>query len=150
MGNALVGFDARYYARPESISKRARSTTRTSLLRLCSSEVEASLGASPPGLQPHSNMVWRPGESSPRASGIINATAPIRICDLGGWTDTRVARLGFVLNIAVRPVVEAGARASAQNERPRVVIDAANYGERYASNLVARLAGAAESQPAPS
>jgi hypothetical protein len=31
MGTALVGFDARRYARPESISKRARSTTPTSL-----------------------------------------------------------------------------------------------------------------------
>jgi hypothetical protein len=31
MGDALVGFGMRQHARPESISKRARSTTLTSL-----------------------------------------------------------------------------------------------------------------------
>jgi len=41
-------------------------------------------------------------------SRIINATAPIRICDIGGWTDTWVARRGQVFNIAVQPLVIAG------------------------------------------
>ncbi len=35
---------------------------------------------------------------------IINCTVPIRICDIGGWTDTWFARHGRVLNIAVTPV----------------------------------------------
>ena len=34
---------------------------------------------------------------------IINATAPIRICDLGGWSDTWFAGRGTVLNIGVYP-----------------------------------------------
>jgi D-glycero-alpha-D-manno-heptose-7-phosphate kinase len=37
----------------------------------------------------------------------IKCLAPIRICDLGGWTDTWFAPRGFVLNIAVFPAVEA-------------------------------------------
>ncbi len=35
----------------------------------------------------------------------VLATAPIRICDNGGWTDTWFARHGRVFNLAVRPVV---------------------------------------------
>ena len=38
-------------------------------------------------------------------SRIIHATAPIRVCDNGGWTDTWVARHGAVFNIAVQPLV---------------------------------------------
>ena len=36
----------------------------------------------------------------------IHAKAPIRICDVGGWTDTWFARHGRVFNIAVSPCVE--------------------------------------------
>ena len=37
---------------------------------------------------------------------IVNSVAPIRICDLGGWTDTWFAKYGKVLNIGVYPYVE--------------------------------------------
>src|SRR5882672_7859672 len=30
------------------------------------------------------------------------ARAPVRFCDLGGWTDTRIVRRGAVLNFAAR------------------------------------------------
>ena len=33
------------------------------------------------------------------------ATAPVRVCDAGGWTDTWFARAGVVCNLAVRPGV---------------------------------------------
>jgi D-glycero-alpha-D-manno-heptose-7-phosphate kinase len=36
----------------------------------------------------------------------VSASAPVRICDNGGWTDTWFAGHGRVLNIAVRPGVE--------------------------------------------
>jgi D-glycero-alpha-D-manno-heptose-7-phosphate kinase len=68
----------------------------------------------------------------------IHATAPIRVCDNGGWTDTWFARRGRVFNIAVRPLVSvrvdvfpAGTRAAP------VVLDAHNYGLRYAPELTA-------------
>ena len=32
---------------------------------------------------------------------IIRARAPVRCCDLGGWTDTRIVDEGRVLNVAV-------------------------------------------------
>lgn len=35
----------------------------------------------------------------------IHSSAPIRICDLGGWTDTSFSETGNVLNFAVRPRV---------------------------------------------
>ena len=37
---------------------------------------------------------------------IINSLAPIRICDMGGWTDTWFAQHGSVFNIAVSPYAE--------------------------------------------
>jgi hypothetical protein len=45
-------------------------------------------------------------EPPPDLPRVINSTAPIRICDNGGWTDTWFARHGKVFNIAVRPHVE--------------------------------------------
>ena len=37
---------------------------------------------------------------------VINAMAPISICDLGGWTDTWFAETGAVFNIGVYPYAE--------------------------------------------
>jgi D-glycero-alpha-D-manno-heptose-7-phosphate kinase len=37
---------------------------------------------------------------------IANTSAPIRICDNGGWTDTWFAGHGMVFNIAVYPSVQ--------------------------------------------
>jgi D-glycero-alpha-D-manno-heptose-7-phosphate kinase len=67
---------------------------------------------------------------------VITATAPIRICDNGGWTDTWYARRGKVFNIAVRPrvVVQVVAFAHGVLDSP-VVINAESYGIRYAPNL---------------
>ena len=64
---------------------------------------------------------------------VINAVAPIRICDLGGWTDTWFAEHGKVFNIGVYPYVEVQIEVyPAGIERDRIVIFAENYGERYA------------------
>lgn len=64
---------------------------------------------------------------------VINAVAPIRVCDLGGWTDTWFADTGAVFNIGVYPYAEVqiyvGERTSA--EQPRIRIHAENFGERY-------------------
>jgi D-glycero-alpha-D-manno-heptose-7-phosphate kinase len=69
-------------------------------------------------------------------SRTINATAPIRICDNGGWTDTWVARRGKVFNIAVRPLVSVRIDVfPAGTREARVVLDARNYGIRYAPVL---------------
>ncbi|MDD8026701.1 MAG: GHMP kinase [Acidobacteriota bacterium] len=60
---------------------------------------------------------------------IIHARAPIRINDLGGWTDTWFAGRGRVLNAAVEPAVEAQAKVYERTGRgePRVTILASNY-----------------------
>jgi D-glycero-alpha-D-manno-heptose-7-phosphate kinase len=66
----------------------------------------------------------------------INSTAPIRICDNGGWTDTWVARRGKVFNLAVRPLVAVRIDAYPRGRRDaRVILDAENYGLRYAPGL---------------
>jgi D-glycero-alpha-D-manno-heptose-7-phosphate kinase len=63
---------------------------------------------------------------------IINAMAPIRVCDLGGWTDTWFAEQGAVCNIGVYPYAEVQVYVSAsQPDRPRVTINVENFGERY-------------------
>lgn len=48
----------------------------------------------------------------PKPLRVARATAPIRICDNGGWTDTWFAGHGRVFNIAVTPCVAAEVRLS--------------------------------------
>ena len=68
----------------------------------------------------------------------ITATAPIRICDNGGWTDTWVARRGQVFNIAVTPRVTVRVEAFARGTREgRVILNVANYATRYTPQLEA-------------
>lgn len=67
---------------------------------------------------------------------IINATAPIRICDNGGWTDTHFAKVGDILNIAVNPLIRVQIRQTSQKgEAPECIINPENYGQRYHMNL---------------
>jgi D-glycero-alpha-D-manno-heptose-7-phosphate kinase len=64
---------------------------------------------------------------------VVNAVAPIRVCDNGGWTDTWFAGHGKVFNIGVHPYVEVQVKVHPIDALPdRVVLDAENYGERYA------------------
>lgn len=60
---------------------------------------------------------------------VIEASAPVRICDNGGWTDTWFGGPGRVLNVAVTPGVEVSIRTTAGPDR--VVLDVANFGDRY-------------------
>ncbi|HLH54031.1 MAG TPA: GHMP kinase [Verrucomicrobiae bacterium] len=63
---------------------------------------------------------------------IIKCVAPIRICDLGGWTDTWFAERGCVLNIAVFPSVEVTVRTRKREQgEPQITIFAENYNDRY-------------------
>jgi D-glycero-alpha-D-manno-heptose-7-phosphate kinase len=71
------------------------------------------------------------GISVPRR--VIKAVAPIRVCDVGGWTDTWFAGHGKVFNIAVFPCVEVQVTQHPSDAvQERVVLDIENYGERYA------------------
>ena len=69
--------------------------------------------------------------SSPRR--VINATAPIRICDLGGWTDTWFAETGAVFNIGVYPYAEVQiyVTETPPGQDRRIIIHAENFGDRY-------------------
>jgi len=71
------------------------------------------------------------GEGSERR--IINAVAPIRICDLGGWTDTWFAERGAVMNFGVYPYAEVQIYVSERqgDGRGRISIHVENFGERY-------------------
>ncbi|MGO9874326.1 MAG: GHMP kinase [Acidimicrobiia bacterium] len=60
---------------------------------------------------------------------MIEASAPVRICDNGGWTDTWFGGPGRVLNIAVTPAAEVSIRTTGGAHR--VVLDAKNFGDRY-------------------
>jgi D-glycero-alpha-D-manno-heptose-7-phosphate kinase len=63
---------------------------------------------------------------------IINSVAPIRICDLGGWTDTWFAEYGCVLNVAVYPYVQCQAVfRTARGRKGRLTFHVENYGDRY-------------------
>jgi len=66
---------------------------------------------------------------------VINAVAPTRICDVGGWTDTHFAKFGAVFNIAVYPYVEIQIHSLPIAEtEARVVINAENFGDSYSLN----------------
>jgi D-glycero-alpha-D-manno-heptose-7-phosphate kinase len=69
---------------------------------------------------------------------IVNSVAPIRICDLGGWTDTWFAEHGRILNIAVYPYVQCQmATRKVRSGHGKVTIHAENYGDRYTINPAA-------------
>lgn len=59
--------------------------------------------------------------------------APIRVCDLGGWTDTWFADQGAVLNIGVYPYAEVQIFVieDGTHDRPRIRICAENFGDTY-------------------
>lgn len=63
---------------------------------------------------------------------VVNAAAPIRICDNGGWTDTWFAGHGKIFTIAVSPCVEVQIEVFDRSSRPdRIVVHAENFGDRY-------------------
>jgi D-glycero-alpha-D-manno-heptose-7-phosphate kinase len=63
---------------------------------------------------------------------VIQSTAPTRICDNGGWTDTWFAGHGQVFNVAVSPGAEVEiAVYPARDGESRVVIHAENFGGPY-------------------
>ncbi len=69
---------------------------------------------------------------------MLKAVAPIRICDIGGWTDTWFAGTGAVFNIAVYPYVEVQIRLiPGADATKRVVIHLENFGDTYAVNPTA-------------
>jgi D-glycero-alpha-D-manno-heptose-7-phosphate kinase len=59
---------------------------------------------------------------------VIEATAPVRVCDLGGWTDTWFGGPGRVMNIAVQPGVrvrvEKGGGGQPDDPLVRAALDA--------------------------
>jgi D-glycero-alpha-D-manno-heptose-7-phosphate kinase len=60
---------------------------------------------------------------------VIEATAPVRICDLGGWTDTWFGAPGRVLNLAVTPGVRVTAREA--GDPGTVTLQVAAFGDCY-------------------
>jgi len=71
-----------------------------------------------------------------KAERIIYSTAPIRICDIGAWTDTWFAEYGTIFNIAVSPHAEVQIDVyPRQSKEDQVTLFAENYGDRYAISL---------------
>ncbi len=70
---------------------------------------------------------------------VVKCTAPIRICDLGGWTDTWFAETGKVLNLAVFPSVEVTViTRPRKGSEPQITIHAENYHDSYHINTRSR------------
>ena len=62
----------------------------------------------------------------------MQVTAPVRVCDCGGWTDTWFAGHGAVLHVAVQPGVEVTVVSRpADTHGPAVTVGLANFGETY-------------------
>jgi D-glycero-alpha-D-manno-heptose-7-phosphate kinase len=68
----------------------------------------------------------------------ILATAPVRICDCGGWSDTWFAGHGRVFNVAVSPGAEVTVAARPRAPGlPPVLLDVRDFGDRYTPRLAA-------------
>jgi D-glycero-alpha-D-manno-heptose-7-phosphate kinase len=67
----------------------------------------------------------------------VRASAPTRMCDNGGWTDTWFAEFGTVFSIAIEPRVHVELVSRPQEgSRPPVVIDARAFGDRYTPDAI--------------
>lgn len=64
---------------------------------------------------------------------VIHAQAPLRVNDIGGWTDTWFAKEGNVLNVAVGPLVEVQIKVfkNEENKKKRVKVNTENFGETF-------------------
>jgi D-glycero-alpha-D-manno-heptose-7-phosphate kinase len=66
----------------------------------------------------------------------INSSAPTRICDNGGWTDTWFAGYGSIFNIAVEPRCEVQLAVHPRDAlEAQIVIAAENFDDTYAREL---------------
>ncbi len=63
----------------------------------------------------------------------ITSHTPVRINDIGGWTDTWFSKQGRVLNTAVDPGVDVEIKVSknTENKKQRVLVAAKNFGESF-------------------
>ncbi|MGD8537499.1 MAG: GHMP kinase [Candidatus Aminicenantes bacterium] len=66
-------------------------------------------------------------------SRVIHATAPLRINDIGGWTDTWFSGEGKVLNLAISPPVQIKIKVypNKKGKNKRVLVRALNYGDSF-------------------
>ena len=64
---------------------------------------------------------------------IIQSSTPIRINDIGGWTDTWFSGSGKVVNMAVRPGVKVlvKVKENTPREKKRIYIHAVNYSQTF-------------------
>ena len=84
----------------------------------------------------------------------ITAHAPVRICDLGGWTDTWFAGHGRICSLAVAPGVTVQITTTPSSDSATITVEAVNYGQtlRYPDQLDAHpllRAAIAEIPPPP-
>jgi D-glycero-alpha-D-manno-heptose-7-phosphate kinase len=70
-------------------------------------------------------------EKNKHALHRVNSVAPIRICDIGGWTDTWFAKRGAIFNIAVYPYVEVQIQDGGPGKRGAIAINLENYNKAY-------------------
>lgn len=72
-------------------------------------------------------------ESKERPLRTIKASAPVRICDNGGWTDTWFAKYGKIFNIGVTPYAFAALEVFPviKNDNS-IVLSLKNYSQEYA------------------
>lgn len=72
-------------------------------------------------------------EKRERIIKTITSHAPVRINDIGGWTDTWFSKQGKVLNTAVDPGVDVEIKVTKniENKKQRVSVDAKNFGESF-------------------
>lgn len=73
------------------------------------------------------------GSGAERHERLVHARSPLRVNDIGGWTDTWFAEEGWVLNLAIAPAVEVQVKTFENKEKrkKRVLVHTENYGESF-------------------
>lgn len=85
-----------------------------------------------PGAEPVADELLRPGRR-------VVATAPVRVADVGGWTDTWFAERGAVCSVAVGPGARVEARLVERTDHgPTVRMAAPDLGASWTLHLGAR------------
>lgn len=72
-------------------------------------------------------------------SSRLLVTAPVRVADLGGWTDTWFAGHGAVCHLAVGPGTRVEIEAAPAGADAWLVVDLPDFGERHALDDAAKL-----------
>jgi len=135
---AGMGFrtGSRSYCGPGGIVQKLNNSLTRTLVHINTKSAHVSIFAESAAIDQSSLrmddlVVSERGPMNIESKGRVNAVAPIRICDIGGWTDTWFAKRGAIFNIAVYPYVEVQLSEKQGSEKASIAVNLENFNWSY-------------------